>query len=118
MSLARAFFGARATSVVGTLERARDDEASLFFSAFYGALRRGASVGDAVLLAKRERIREGSPPAAWADVVLLGDADARPREEGMSWPVPAALVGLVVAVAGLGVGRRWRGRRTEGGKKS
>ncbi len=108
MSLARAFFGARATSVVGTLERARDDEASLFFSAFYGALRRGASVGDAVMLAKRERIREGSPPAAWADVVLLGDADARPRAEGMSWPVPAAIVGLVVAAAGLGLGRRWR----------
>jgi len=109
MSLARAFFGARATSVVGTLERARDDEASLFFSAFYGALRRGASVGEAVTLAKRERIRAGSPPAAWADVVLLGDADARPREHGMSWAVPAAIGGLVVlALAGLGAGRRWR----------
>jgi len=113
MSLARAFFGARATSVVGTLERARDDEASLFFSEFYGVLRRGASVGDAVMLAKRERIRQGSPPAAWADVVLLGDADARPREEAMSWPVPAAIVGVVLAVGGLGVGRRWRGRRAK-----
>ena len=66
MSLGRAFFAARATSVVGTLERARDDEASLFFSAFYGALGGGATVGEAMTAAKRERIRQGSRPAAWA----------------------------------------------------
>jgi CHAT domain-containing protein len=112
MSLARAFFGARATSVVGTLERARDDEAGQFFSAFYGALRGGASVGDAVTAAKRERIRAGSPPAAWADVVLLGDAEARPRREEVSWAVPGILGGLTVLVAGLEVGRRRRRGRS------
>ena len=112
MSLARAFFGAKATSVVGTLERARDDEASLFFSAFYGAIRRGATVGEAVTAAKRERIRAGSPPAAWADVVLLGDADARPREsDSTSLVFPLGLVGLVLGLAAVDVGRRWRRRR-------
>jgi CHAT domain-containing protein len=108
MSLARAFFGARATSVVGTLERARDDEASQFFSAFYGALRHGASVGDAVTAAKRERIRAGSPPAAWSDVVLLGDAEARPRREEVSWGGPVLLGGLTLTAAALEL---WRRRR-------
>ncbi len=60
MSLARAFFGAGATAVVGTLDRARDDEAGVFFSAMYAALGRGASIGDAVSAAKREGIRRGS----------------------------------------------------------
>lgn len=111
MSLARAFFGARATAVVGTLERTRDDEASMFFSAFYGALRRGASVGDAVAAAKRERIRAGSPPAAWADVVLLGDAEARPRQEEMPGWAPGVIGTLMLALAGVGAGHWWRRRQ-------
>jgi CHAT domain-containing protein len=115
MSLARAFFAAGARAVVGTLDRTRDEEAGLFFSAFYDALRLGASVGDAVAVAKRERIRHGGPPAAWADVVVLGDADARPRERGISWLVPAAVGGLVLTLAGLGAGRRWRSRRPKDG---
>ncbi|HET6982039.1 MAG TPA: CHAT domain-containing protein, partial [Myxococcaceae bacterium] len=48
MSLARAFFGAGATAVVGTLDRTRDDEAGAFFTAMYRTLGRGATLGEAV----------------------------------------------------------------------
>ena len=58
MSLARAFFGAGASAVVGTLDCARDDEAGVFFSSMYRAMSRGVSVGEAVTAAKRE----GIPP--------------------------------------------------------
>ncbi|HSP18943.1 MAG TPA: CHAT domain-containing protein, partial [Myxococcaceae bacterium] len=61
MSLARAFFSAGATAVVGTLDRARDDEAGMFFSSLYGALGRGVTLGEAVTEAKREGIRQGAP---------------------------------------------------------
>ncbi len=110
MSLARAFFGAGASAVVGTLDRARDDEASVFFSALYRALGRGASIGDAVVAAKREGIRRGAPPAAWSNVVLLGDAEARPRARETPGLLPLLLTGVVLAFAGLKAGR-WR-RRT------
>jgi CHAT domain-containing protein len=114
MSLARAFFGAGASTVVGTLDRARDDEAGVFFSSMYRALARGISVGDAVTTAKREGIRRGAPPAAWADVVLLGDAEVHPRARETVGLVPLAVGGLVLAVVGAGVGhRRWRLRKTQ-----
>jgi hypothetical protein len=111
MSLARAFFSAGASAVVGTLDRARDDEASVFFSSLYGALGRGASIGDAVTAAKREGIRRGTPPAAWAGIVLLGDAQAKPRQRDPLAHLPPLLAGVALASAGLWAGRRWRGRR-------
>ncbi|HZW90209.1 MAG TPA: CHAT domain-containing protein, partial [Myxococcaceae bacterium] len=111
MSLARAFFGAGASAVVGTLDRARDDEAGMFFSSMYRALARGVSLGEAVTAAKREGIRLGAPPAAWADVVLLGDAEVRPRARESVALVPLALAGLILAVVGAGAGRRWRQQR-------
>ncbi len=109
MSLARAFFSAGASAVVGTLDRARDDEASVFFSSLYRALGRGASIGEAVAAAKRDGIRRGAPPAAWADVVLLGDAEARPRERERPGMFPLLLTGVVLAFAGFGARRWWRG---------
>ncbi|MGZ6098345.1 MAG: CHAT domain-containing protein, partial [Myxococcaceae bacterium] len=111
MSLARAFFSAGATTVVGTLDRARDDEASVFFTAMYRALGRGVSIGEAVTAAKREGIRRGDPPAAWADVVLLGDSRARPRADEGPGAFPLVLAGVVVAFAGLGTARWVRGHR-------
>jgi len=113
MSLARAFFSAGATAVVGTLDRARDDDAGLFFASMYRALGRGVTIGEAVVAAKRERIQEGAPPAAWAGVVLLGDAQARPRAREAPATVPLVLTGVVLAFAGLGAGR-WL-RRQRGG---
>ncbi len=111
MSLARAFFSAGATAVVGTLQRAPDDEAGVFFTAMYRALGRGASIGEAVAAAKREGIRRGTPPAAWAGVVVLGDAQARPRTAGGAPLEPLVLAGVGLTSAGLWLGRRQRGRR-------
>ena len=113
MSLARAFFGAGATAVVGTLDRARDDEAGAFFSAMYRSLGRGASIGEAVVAAKREGIRHGAPAAAWAGVVLLGDARARPRAVEVPPLLPLGVAVVVLAFVGLGAGRWWRRRRAE-----
>jgi CHAT domain-containing protein len=112
MSLARAFFGAGASAVVGTLDRARDDDAGVFFSSMYRALARGVSLGEAVASAKREGIRRGVPPAAWADVVLLGDSEVRPRAQESVALVPLALAGVFLAGVGVGVGRRrWSRQR-------
>jgi hypothetical protein len=74
----------------------------------YRALARGVSVGEAVTAAKREAIRRGAPPAAWSDVVLLGNADARPRAREMTALLPLALTGAAVGLVGLGA--RWRRR--------
>ena len=113
MSLARAFFGAGASAVVGTLDRARDDEAGVFFSSMYRAMSRGVSLGEAVTAAKREGIHRGEPPAAWADVVLLGDAEVRPRARETKALGPLAVAGLILALVGIGARRRrlrdWRG---------
>ena len=111
MSLARAFFGAGASAVVGTLDRARDDEASAFFTAMYGALARGTPLGEAVAAAKRDRIRRGAPAAAWAGIVLLGDAQATPRGREVAVVLPLVLVGMALAFAGVGAGRWRRARR-------
>jgi len=114
MSLARAFFAAGAIAVVGTLDRARDDEAAVFFTSMYRALGGGATIGEAVASAKREGILRGAPPAAWAGVVLLGSSDARPR--AARWPAALSLglTGAVVAFAGVGAGRWWRRRGAPG----
>ena len=71
MSLARAFFSAGATAVVGTLDRARDDEASEFFSPCTEHSAAGRRSGKRW---SRPSVRRsaGAPPAAWASVVLLG----------------------------------------------
>jgi hypothetical protein len=110
MSLARAFFGAGATAVVGTLDRARDDEAGTVFSAMYRALGGGATLGEAVVQAKRQAIRAGAPAAAWSDVVLLGDPEVRPRGAGQRRLGPFVLAAVVLALAGLGV-TWWRRRQ-------
>ena len=49
-------------------------------------------------------------PAAWADVVLLGDAEVRPRARESVALLPLALAGLVLSVVGVGAGRRRRSR--------
>jgi CHAT domain-containing protein len=117
MSLARAFFSAGATAVVGTLDRARDDEAGRFFTAMYGSLGGGASIGEAVVAAKREAIRHGAPAAAWAGVVVLGDAQARPRGGEPLRVLPLVFAAGALVFVGFGAGRWWRRGGTVRGTK-
>jgi len=111
-SLARGFFAGGASSVIGTLSRVRDDDQRALFHAFYAELRRGVSVGDALVLAKRALIRSGAPPAAWANVIVLGDATVRPRAAESSWTrralfvAPAAALALFVVVLRTRRGKR------------
>ena len=67
------------------------------------------SVGDALVLAKRALIRMGAPPAAWANVIALGDATVRPRAPESPWMSYAFRVGSVAGLVPLVLGlRTWR----------
>ncbi len=103
MSLARAFFQARAHAVVGALWPLEDRDAARLFRHFYSFIGQGSSVSEALASAQRIRIREGAPPQSWAGVVVLGDGDVLPLPEGrassLDWRTGAASMLLVFAVA-------------------
>ncbi|HTE54437.1 MAG TPA: CHAT domain-containing protein, partial [Kofleriaceae bacterium] len=73
LSLARAFFEAGATAVIGSLWPLRDDEAEMFFGQLYTRLGQGERLDRAVQLAQKYAVDHGAPSAAWAGIVLLGD---------------------------------------------
>jgi CHAT domain-containing protein len=111
LSLARAFFEARARTVVANLRPLRDDYAQELFSRFYDHLAEGRSVADALSAAQRDRIDDGAPAAAWAEMVVLGDGDLIPFPGGRPWLARHAaeltacagallLLGILVALAG------------------
>ena len=110
LSLARGFFAGGASAVIGTLSRVRDDDQRALFHAFYGELRRGVSVSEAMGAAKRSLIRAGAPPAAWANVIVLGDGTVHPRapDPPRRWPLlaAAALGAILIGVVGVRVRRR------------
>ena len=112
LSLARGFFAGGASSVLGTLAQVRDDEQRALFHQFYAELRRGVSVGEAMTAAKRALIRGGAPPAAWANVVVLGDATVRPRAVDSVWTSQTLLTGSAAGLVLLVVGLRTRRRKT------
>jgi len=89
MSLARGFFRAGARAVVGSLWPLRDDEPQLFFSSLYRRLGEGATLSNAVAVARRDRIKAGAPAAAWAGLVILGDGNAVPVPLPPPAPAPA-----------------------------
>jgi len=95
MGLARSFFQARASVVVGGLWPLRDEVTARLMASFYEGLGRGLPAGEAMTRAKREMHREGFPPAAWAGVVVLGDGAHAP------WPEPGATPSLIAAALGL-----------------
>ena len=112
LSLTRAFFQAGAHAVVGSLWTVRDDEGEAFFSAFYRHLSEGKPMGEAMALARRERIRAGAPAAAWAGLTLHGDGELSPvrpaRAAPAAWTVVA--VAAVLLIGGLLEAKRRAGR--------
>jgi hypothetical protein len=114
LSVARGFFAGGASSVLGTLSQVRDDEQRALFHAFYKELRRGVSVGEAMTAAKRALNRRGLAPAAWANVIVLGDATVRPRAPDPASPRWAVLAGSIagVVLVALALHARRRKRST------
>ena len=110
LSLARAFFEAGASAVVGSLWRLRDDEAAAFFDRFYRHLADGESVAGALAAAREDRIRAGAPAAAWAGLVVIGDGGVVPVPGGRPSKLPRGLV-LAVAVGLLMLVAARSGRR-------
>ncbi len=105
MSLARAFFQAGASTVVGSLWFLDDQETRQLFDAFYRHLAQGRSVRDALHRAQSELRAAGAPPAAWAGVIVLGDGARVPLPAKLSLPAVAGVV-LVVLILVLLLARR------------
>ncbi|HMK73111.1 MAG TPA: CHAT domain-containing protein, partial [Myxococcaceae bacterium] len=112
LGLARAFFEAGARVVVGTRWPVRDDASEQLFDGFYRRLP-GRSVSEAMLEARRERIRAGAPAADWAALVVLGDGGVRLPAPGLlagRWVwLGAGLLGVVLLGSVLVVRRQRRG---------
>ena len=114
LSLARAFFSAGATTVIGSRWPIRDDDAAALFESFYRSLGQGATLSDALKRAKADAITARRPAAAWASLVLLGDGEFRPYPNGrppappepFSWQLPALALTVVAAVLAWGASRR------------
>jgi tetratricopeptide (TPR) repeat protein len=78
MGLARAFFEAGSRAVVGSLWPLRDDETAALIRDFASGLARGRTVAESLAGAQRAAIASGTPAAAWAGLVVLGDGDFVP----------------------------------------
>lgn len=105
MSLARAFFQARAPVVVASLEPLPDDHSARLFKDFYRTLARGTSVAEALAVAQRKRARQGVPSRAWAGLVVLGDGAVVPFPGGLERP--GLPIWIVVALAFVGLAALW-----------
>ncbi|HET9158422.1 MAG TPA: CHAT domain-containing protein, partial [Myxococcaceae bacterium] len=117
VGLGRSFFEAGAHAVVGSLTPLRDDESSALLTSFYRRLAEGSSVSEAMAGARRERIRAGAPPAAWAAMIVLGEGAIRPvpdsvRRDRVQRRMERLIAsgGVVVAI-GAGALIAWRRRR-------
>lgn len=120
LSLARAFFEAGAHAVVASLWPLRDDEAAALVERLYRHLATGAGTSAALRAAQLEAMEDGLPPAAWAGLVVLGDASlvaTTPQERcGMTTGALAvATMALLVLIGLVVLGAR---RRARGGPRS
>jgi CHAT domain-containing protein len=120
MSLARAFFEAKAYTVVASLWPVEDRDAKKLFEPFYRHLGEGASVAAALRAAQRERIAAGAPLKAWAAFVVLGDGDLVPLPHGRppsplrAW-IPRGIAALLAILLIGGAVLALRARRRLGG---
>ena len=94
LSLARAFFEAGATTVVGSLWPVRDDATAELVDRFYHHLAAGETVAAALAAAQRDRLEACAPAADWAGLMVLGDGGRVPLPGG----VPAVELSLGRAV--------------------
>lgn len=118
LSLARAFFESGARAVVASLWPMRDAEAAWLLERYYRHLASGQGVAQALRSAQREAQEDGQPAAAWAGVVVMGDAALVPVRraddaagvpgQGASWVLAVLLCALVLA---MGVGGWRRSKR-------
>ena len=112
VGLARAFFHAGARTVVGSLWPLQDAEAAQLIGDLSRHLGHGLSVGSALAAARRDRIAAGAPTAAWAGLVVLGDADLVPLPGGSSAGPLATSWPWLLALALAGLLALWLRRRT------
>jgi len=108
------FLAAGARNVVATQWRIRDRATVPFIAAFYDAMARGMSIGDALRAAKLGAIARGSPMADWAAFTTVGDPNVRlalvvPSGDGWrQWWLAALLMILLTAAVGTVVAARGR----------
>ena len=104
MSLARPFFLAGASTVVGSLWPLRDRAAAELFDRFYSHLAEGISVASAMSETRRDLVRMGASERVWAGIVVLGDGDRVPfpagRQRALN-PLWLAAVALIAIFSGL-----------------
>ena len=112
MSLAHAFFQARARTVVASLWPQGDTDAEALVTGFYRHLASGTSVAAALRLAQLDLLRQDPrlPPVAWAGMVVLGDGDLVPfpggRHPWRPWFAAAALILAILALVVVWTHRR------------
>lgn len=111
VSPARALFAAGADAVVASLWPVDDQEAALFFAAFYEALDEAQPLAQALSTAQAQRRAAGAPMHAWAGYVVLGDGaiHVEPRSRLGVWIW--ALLAAFIAGAGTWLLRRRNTRR-------
>ena len=104
MSLARPFFLAGASTVVGSLWPLRDRAAAELFDRFYSHLAEGISVASAMSETRRDLVLVGASERVWAGIVVLGDGDRVPfpagRQRALN-PLWLAAVALIAIFSGL-----------------
>jgi CHAT domain-containing protein len=72
MSLVRAFLVAGASSVVASLWKVRDDDATRLLRLLHARLAEGADLARSLAASQRELIHAGYPPSAWSGFTVVG----------------------------------------------